>query len=186
MAELIEWLVDAREKRHLHPLLIIAILIVVFLEIHPFQDGNGRLSRVLTTLLLLQAGYTYVPYSSLESVVEQSKDRYYLALRQTQGTIRSERPDWQPWLMYFAQALQQQMQRMSVKVERERLLLSALPALSEQILAHARDHGRVTMGDIIITTGASRNTLKEHFRDLVARNQLAQHGTGRGTWYQLS
>ncbi|MGI8483096.1 MAG: Fic family protein, partial [Thermomicrobiales bacterium] len=149
------------------------------------QDGNGRRSRVLTTLLHLQAGYTYVPYSSLESVVEQSKDRYYLALRQTQGTIRSESPDWQPWLMYFVQALQQQMQRLSVKVDRERLLLSALPALSEQILAHARDHGRVTMGDIILTTGASRNTLKEHLRDLVARNQLAQHGTGRGTWYQL-
>lgn len=77
------------------------------------------------------------------------------------------------------------MKRLAVKVERERLLLSVLPALSEQIVAYARDHGRVTMGDIIITTGASRNTLKEHFRDLVARNQLAQHGTGRGTWYRL-
>ncbi|WP_246663499.1 Fic family protein [Phyllobacterium endophyticum] len=56
---------------------------VVFLEIHPFQDGNGRLSRILATLPLLQAGYVYVPYSSLESVVENSKDGYYLALRQT-------------------------------------------------------------------------------------------------------
>jgi Fic family protein len=57
-----------------HPLLLIGLWVVVFLEIHPFQDGNGRLSRVLTTLLLLQAGYAYVPYSSLESVVEQSKE----------------------------------------------------------------------------------------------------------------
>ena len=70
------------------PLLVIALCIVVFLEIHPFQDGNGRLSRALTTLLLLQAGYAYVPYSSLESVLEQNKEAYYLALRQTQGTIR--------------------------------------------------------------------------------------------------
>ena len=54
---------------------------MVFLEIHPFQDGNGRLSRILTTLLLLWAGYAHVPYGSLESVVEQSKDAYYLALR---------------------------------------------------------------------------------------------------------
>ena len=63
---------------------MISIFTVVFLEIHPFQDGDGRLSRVLTTLLLLRAGYAYVPYSSLESVVERNKERYYLALRQTQ------------------------------------------------------------------------------------------------------
>ena len=101
MTELVSWLNEAREDRTLHPLLIIAVFIVVFLEIHPFQDGNGRLSRVLTTLLLLQAGYVYVPYSSLESVIEQSKERYYLALRQTQGTIRTEAPNWQPWGCIF-------------------------------------------------------------------------------------
>jgi len=67
------------EKGQLHRLLIIALFVVVFLEIHPFQDGNGRLSRALTTLLLLQAGYAYVPYSSLESVVEHNKEAYNLA-----------------------------------------------------------------------------------------------------------
>jgi prophage maintenance system killer protein len=65
------------------PLLVTAIFTVVLLEIHPFQDGNGRLSRILMTLLLLSAGYSYLPYSSLESVIEQSKEGYYLALRQT-------------------------------------------------------------------------------------------------------
>jgi Fic family protein len=83
MAELVSWVRAREEAKDLHPLLIIAIFIVVFLEIHPFQDGNGRLSRVLTTLLLLRAGYSYVPYSSLESVIEQSKEGYYLALRRT-------------------------------------------------------------------------------------------------------
>ena len=83
MTELVTWLRDARELKRIHPLLMIAVFVVVFLEIHPFQDGNGRLSRVLTTLLLLQAGYAYVPYSSLESVIENSKEGYYLALRQT-------------------------------------------------------------------------------------------------------
>jgi len=77
MAELVAWLNEARELGRLHPLLIVAVFVVVFLEIHPFQDGNGRLSRVLTTLLLLQAGYAYVPYSSLESVIENSKENYY-------------------------------------------------------------------------------------------------------------
>ena len=82
MGELVDWLDEARQDE-LHPLIVIGIFIVVFLEIHPFQDGNGRLSRVLTTLLLLRAGYAYVPYSSLESVIEQSKEAYYLALRGT-------------------------------------------------------------------------------------------------------
>ena len=80
MAELVAWLAEARDLRRLHPLLIVAVFIVVFLEIHPFQDGNGRLSRILTTLLLLQAGYAYVPYSSLESVIENSKEGYYLGI----------------------------------------------------------------------------------------------------------
>jgi Fic family protein len=75
--------------RRIHPLLIVVVFIVTFLEIHPFQEGNWRLSRILTTFVFLQAGYTYVPYSSLESVIENSKEGYYLALRQTQGTIRS-------------------------------------------------------------------------------------------------
>jgi Fic family protein len=81
MTELVDWYNHTRKEKLLHPLLAIAIFTVVFLEIHPFQDGNGRISRVLTTLLLLQAGYSYVPYSSLESIIEESKQGYYLALR---------------------------------------------------------------------------------------------------------
>ena len=108
MTELVARVNEERETTRLHPLLIIALCVVVFLEIHPFQDGNGRLSRALTTLLLLQAGYAYVPYSSLESVIEQSKEAYYLALRQTQGTIRTEAPNWQPWLMFFLRSLAEQ------------------------------------------------------------------------------
>lgn len=186
MDELVAWLTTEREIGRLHPLLIIAVFIVVFLEIHPFQDGNGRLSRVLTTLLLLQFGYTYVPYSSLESVIERSKEGYYLALRQTQGTIRTGSPNWQPWLTFFLRALQQQKSRLASKMEREKLVISALPELSIQIIDHARQHGRVTIGDMIRVTGASRNTLKEHFRSLVKKRHLMQHGTGKGSWYALS
>lgn len=185
MAELMAWLSEARELARLHPLLIVAIFTVVFLEIHPFQDGNGRLSRVLTTLLLLQAGYAYVPYNSLESVVEQNKEAYYLALRQTQKTIHADAPDWQPWLGFFLGALRQQARRLEAKIEAEKITLSALPELSLKILDHARDHGRVAMADMIALTGASRNTLKEHFRSLVGKNMLLQQGGGRSTWYQL-
>jgi Fic family protein len=190
MAELVDWFRQAQQGA-LHPLIVIGIFIVVFLEIPPFQDGNGRLSRVLTTLLLLRAGYAYVPYSSLErfieqSVIEQSKEGYYLALRRTQGTIRTEAPDWTPWLSFFLKALQRQMRRLRGKVERERLLLAKLPDLAIQILDHARDHGRVTIADAVAITGASRNTLKLHFKTLRERGLLALHGQGRGAWYSLS
>lgn len=186
MTELVDWLAEARDLRRLHPLLIIAVFIVVFLEIHPFQDGNGRLSRILTTLLLLQAGYAYVPYSSLESVIENSKEGYYLALRQTQGTIRTDSPNWQPWLTFFIRALQQQMRRLAAKVEREKIVLADLPELAVEILDYARDHGRVTMRDMVRATGASSNTLKEHFRRLVENRLLMRHGAGRATWYELA
>ena len=185
MTELLAWVNRERESARLHPLLIIALCIVVFLEIHPFQDGNGRLSRALTTLLLLQAGYAYVPYSSLESVVEQSKEAYYLALRQTQGTIRTESPNWQPWLMFFLRSLAEQARRLEKKVEREKIMLASMPELSLQIVELARQHGRVTIGTAVRLTGASRNTLKQHFRALVERGTLNQHGSGRGVWYDL-
>ena len=185
MAELVAWVNEMREKALLHPLLIIALFVVVFLEIHPFQDGNGRLSRALTTLLLLQAGYAYVPYSSLESVIEANKDAYYLALRQTQGTIRSEAPDWQPWLLFFLHSLTAQVRRLEKKVEREKIVLAALPTFSLQIVEFAREHGRITMAEAIQLTGSNRNTLKSHFRNLIERGHLEQHGSGRGVWYEM-
>src|SRR6202034_2911611 len=122
ITELVGCLNQERELRRLHPLLIAALVIIV--AIHPFQDGNGRLSRVLTTLLLLQAVYAYVPYSSLESVIENSKEGYYLGLRQTQTTVRTNAPNWQPWLLFFMRALQQQKRRLAVKVEREKNALA--------------------------------------------------------------
>ncbi|MCE2984389.1 MAG: Fic family protein [Burkholderiales bacterium] len=185
MTELVKWLNDARELKRIHPLLIVAVFIVTFLEIHPFQDGNGRLSRILTTLLLLQAGYAYVPYSSLESVIENSKEGYYLALRQTQGTIRTETPNWQPWLIFFIRALQQQKRRLAVKVEREKNTLAALPELAVKILDYVRDNGRVTTRDMVRETGASPNTLKATFTSLVEKGLLVRHGGGRSTWYAL-
>jgi len=185
MTELVAWLKDARELGRLHPLLIVAVFIVTFLKIHPFQDGNGRLSRILTTLLLLQAGYIYVPYSSLESVIEQSKDNYYLALRQTQQSIHTETPNWQPWLLFFMRALQQQKRRLAAKVEREKGSLALLPELAVKVLDYVRDHGRVTTRDMVREFGASPNTLKTTFSSLVKKGLLVRHGGGRSIWYGL-
>lgn len=185
MRELIEWANAALETRSLHPLLVIGIFTVTFLAIHPFQHGNGRLSRILTSLLLMRCGYAYTPYSSLDSVIEKSKYGYYLALRQTQTTIRTDAPNWQPWLLFFLRFLHQQMKRLEKKVEKEHLVLAALPELSLRIQEHAREHGRVTLKEMVILTGASRNTLKEHFRKLVENRQLTMQGQGRGVWYRI-
>jgi len=140
---------------------------------------------VLTTLLLIQAGYAYVPYSSLESVIELNEEAYYLALRQTQGSIRTGAPNWHPWLAFFLRSLAEQVRRLEKKVERERIVLAALPELSLKIFEFAREHGRVIIGDAIKLTGVSRNTLKQHFRSLVERGHLNQHGGGRGVWYEI-
>jgi len=184
MTELLDWTAGNLESEELHPLICIALFIVVFLEIHPFQDGNGRLSRILTILLLLlRAGYAYVPYSSLESVIEPNKDAYYLSLRQTQLTIRAETPDWQPWLTFFLKSLQQQKTRLEKKIEHERLILGDLPELSVQILEHCREYGRVTAAEATKVTGANRNTIKDHIKTLTRVGHLVQHGAGRGTWY---
>lgn len=185
MTELVDWTRRHLAGSGLHPLLVIAVFIVVFLEIHPFQDGNGRLSRILTTLLLLRAGYAYVPYSSLEGVIERSKESYYLALRETQGTIRSNTPNWQPWMRYFLDALGKQKRRLEEKIERERSFAGDLPALSMKILELARERERVTVSEAVKATGANRNTIKGHLKALVQDGRLERRGAGRGAWYTL-
>lgn len=93
-------------------------------------------------------------------MIENSKEGYYLALRQTQKTIRSPKPNWQPWAVYFLRALQQQKQRLEKKIERERLVLGTLPELSLQIVEAVKERGRMTIGEIVNLTGANRNTVK--------------------------
>lgn len=183
MADLIDTTQDYFKCGELHPLIIIALFTVVFLEIHPFQDGNGRLSRILTTLMLLRAGYAYVPYSSLESIIEQSKDAYYLALRKTQQTIRTSAPDWQPWVLFFLKSLMQQKTRLEKKIQREHLILGDLPELSVQILELCRSRGRLTVAEAVKATGANRNTIKDHVKALTRAGHLTRHGAGRGSWY---
>lgn len=186
MEELVRWTSKATTENSLHPLLIVAVFVVVFLAIHPFQDGNGRLSRILTTLMLLRAGYSYVPYASLESVVEDNKDLYYKALRRTQTTLKSDPPDWEPWLGFFLRCLKKQKSNLAAKVEREKVSDdSSLPALSVQVLTLLRRHERLTIAEIVNHTGASQNTLKKRLRELVEAGRIQRHGKARATWYSL-
>ncbi|MDR1968463.1 MAG: Fic family protein [Burkholderiaceae bacterium] len=186
MEALVAWTRKTFDEQALHPLLVIAVFIVVFLAIHPFQDGNGRLSRVLTTLLLLRAGYAYVPYASLERVIEENKDFYYKALRRTQTTLSSETPDWGPWVSFFLRCLKRQKDGLAVRLEHERSVQSSetdLPQLSLQVLKALRATERLTIARLVEITGANRNTLKVRLRELVAAGRVQQKGKGRGTWY---
>jgi Fic family protein len=105
MLELVEWTQQAIIERKIHPLIIIGNFVVEFLSIHPFEDGNGRLSRILTNLLLLQQGYAYMPYVSHEKIIEDNKAEYYLALRQSQKTFRLQNNDMTPWMRFFLNVL---------------------------------------------------------------------------------
>lgn len=185
MKELVEWYNSQANEEAQHPLLLIAVFINVFLAVHPFSDGNGRLSRILTTLLLLRAGYSYVPYSSMESVIETNKEGYYLALRRTQQTIRTDNQNWEPWAVFFLKAMVKQKDNLARKVSEERQLRESLPALSRTILELAGTRGEITVRESEESTQANRNTIKAHLKKLVEQEYLVAVGKGRGARYTL-
>ena len=195
MTELIGWTNTQITSKELHPLLVIALFVVVFLHIHPFQDGNGRLSRALTTLLLLQLGYSYVPYSSFERVIEENKDSYYLALRRGQAELEEinakskSKSKIKPgglndWLEFFLKSMQKQKVALEAKMKYE-LSAVKMPRLSLQIVEFIRNRGATSIGEAVAATGANRNTVKLHFKNLVADGYLEKEGVGRGMRYRI-
>ena len=188
MEGLVAWTRKALDEQAHHPLLIIGVFAVTFLAIHPFQDGNGRLSRVLTTLLLLRAGYAYVPYASLERVIEENKDLYYKALRRTQTTLKKDKADWEPWLGFFLRCLKKQKDGLALRLEREREAQGGdedLPDLALEVLKALKAEERLNIAELTSITGANRNTLKVRLRDLAASGRIHMHGKARATWYSL-
>lgn len=184
MQALLHWTQESLEDKSLHPLLVIGIFNVVFLAIHPFQDGNGRLSRVLITLLLLRAGYEYVPYSSMESVIEHNKNAYYLSLRRTQGTLDNHDPDWLPWLLFFLRSLRTQKEHLMVKMEASKGWLE-LPEESVKVLEYLSTNQRITIKQAEELTEVPRATLKKRFNQLLEQGFISRQGKARGTWYIL-
>jgi Fic family protein len=184
MEALVRWTSSVLDDRSIHPLLVVGVFTVVFLAIHPFQDGNGRLSRILSTLLLLKAGYAYVPYSSLESVIERNKEAYYLALRRTQSSLEKDSPDWLPWLSFFLRSLKTQKDHLQVKMA-ESQGWEGLPSDSVKILNYLLTHERITVQEAEQLTQTPRATLKLRFNQLIESELIVRHGKARGTWYVL-
>ena len=183
MSNIVSWTSNALDMKEYHPLLVIAVFIVRFLAIHPFQDGNGRLSRALTTLLLIRSGYTYVPYSSLERIIEDNKNGYYLALRRAQSTLDGDESQLLDWITFFFNCLVRQQEFLERKLMRERILAPHSP-LSAKIMEIVKEHGKITVRNAVSLTAANRNTVKLHLKQLVNAGHLIQRGRGKGTWYE--
>lgn len=186
MNELFAWLAAEEREATLHPLLRISVFTVVFLAIHPFQDGNGRLSRVLNNLLLLRSGYSFASYSSLESVIEHNKEAYYLALRRTQTTLHGESADWEPWIQFFLRAMRTQIDRLREKLGAEATERPRLSPLAERLADLLRERGTLSVAEASETTGTNRNTIKDKLRELVEASVAELHGKGRGAHYRPS
>lgn len=184
MEDLVKWTRETLEDASLHPLMVIGVFAVVFLAIHPFQDGNGRLSRVLTSLLLLRAGYSYIPYSSLESVIEKNKQSYYISLRRTQGALKLDTQDWLPWLRFFLTALKRQKDHLSVKLsELQGARFDGLPKESVAILEYVAREGRITTAQALELAKIPRPTVRLRLDQLVEAGHLQAQGKGRGAYY---
>ncbi|EKD56626.1 MAG: hypothetical protein ACD_58C00131G0001 [uncultured bacterium] len=170
------------EKKY-HPLLIIANFLVEFLKIHPFQDGNGRISRVLTNLLLLQASYLYMPYVSHEKLVEDNKTEYYLALRRSQKTFQSKKENITPWLDFFFTILLKQSQFAIELLSKENIekLLSEKQLAVWKFLQQIEIAGT---GDIVDGTNIPRPTVKQALDVLLKLKKIERIGQGRSARYK--
>ncbi len=176
MEELVNWFNKEIKEGYYHPLLVIGVFLVHFLAIHPFQDGNGRLSRALTTLLLLKAGYLYVPYSSMESVIEASKGSYYLALRRTQKTIWSDTVDYIPWLNFFIFSLHKQKLHLEEKIKNIETT-AGLSESAKMVLGLFEKNIQLTSKEISELTGLNINTIRKILQTLLKKGYLKKYGT---------
>jgi len=185
MTDLVEHARFALLTRDVHPLVVIAHLLVVFLVVHPFQDGNGRLSRALTSLLLLGAGYEYVPYASLERVMEENKGAYYVALRNSQLAMREDPTAFGEWLLFFLRALRAQQQNLIAKLDIERSMVQ-LSEVQERILTIVDQSGRVTSSLVANRLKLPGRTVRYHLDVLIQHGLLEPIGERRGRTYRRS
>jgi len=184
MDDVLHWLAEEMEKKETHPLILIANFIFEFLAIHPFQDGNGRLSRALTTLLLLKAGYTYVSYVSLDEIIEEKKIDYYLALRKTQSRHKTKNEDITPWLNFLLDALIEQIRRANEIIEEdqpEKLLSEKQLAIYQLFRTDTLSVSEISK---LLKDSIPMATLKQALSRLVDLKLIERVGMGRGTRYK--
>lgn len=183
MQELIDWTVGALGEEKYHPLLVIGNFLVEFLNIHPFIDGNGRISRVLTNLLLLKAGYAYTPYISHEKLVEANKPDYYIALRRSQKTIKKKKEDVTPWLNFFLDIVLQQ-SKQAVELLSKENLEKLLSPKQLAVWEYLNTVVEATPGEISKQTKVARPTINQALDKLLRLKKIERIGLGRTTRYR--
>jgi Fic family protein len=184
MQELVEWTIEALKTKKYHPLLAIGNFVVEFLKIHPFRDGNGRLSRILTNLLMLQAGYLYMPYVSHEKLVEERKQEYYVALRKTQITFKSDKSDLTPWLTLFLNVILNQ-SKQAVALLNADNVEKTLSGKQLAVLEYLEKVKEATPGDIAENKKVARPTVNQVLEKLIRIKKVERIGMGRSTRYRI-
>jgi Fic family protein len=184
MQELVEWTIKAIKEQKYHPLLIIGNFVVEFLKIHPFRDGNGRLSRILTNLLMLQSGYLYMPYVSHEKLIEEKKQEYYVALRKTQITFKSENADFIPWLTFFLNIISIQSKE-AVNLLTVDNVENTLSGKQLAVLEYMQQVKEAAPGEIAKKTKVARPTVNQVLEKLLNLKKIERIGMGRSTRYRI-
>ncbi|KAF0241987.1 MAG: Fic family protein [bacterium] len=183
MNELVDWTKKALSEKKYHPLLIIGNFIVEFLNIHPFKDGNGRLSRVLTNLLLLKEGYLYMPYVSHEKLIEDNKSDYYMALRTSQKTFKTKNEDITAWFNFFLSLFFRQSQQAYNLITQENIegLLSRKQLAVWQYLQEVDE---ASPNDIAKNVHIARITVNQVLNKLLNLKKIERIGEGSGIRYR--
>lgn len=183
MQELVEFTQRALEEAKYHPLLIIGNFLVEFLNIHPFDDGNGRLSRILTNLLLLKAGYLYMPYVSHEKLIEDNKPDYYMALRKSQQTLKTKKSRIVPWLDFFFSVIFKQ-SKMAVELLSKENVEKLLSVKQLAIWNYLQSVEEASPGEIGKKTKIARPTVNQALNMLLRLKRIERIGLGRSTRYR--
>lgn len=181
--ELVEWTQEALQEKKYHPLLIAGNFLVEFLNIHPFQDGNGRLSRILTNLLLLKEGYVYMPYVSHEKLVEDNKPEYYIALRKSQKTLKTKHEDITPWLDFFLTIFLKQ-SKMAVDLLSKEQIEKLLSRKQLAVWQYLQAVDEATPGEIAKKAKVARPTVNQALDRLLRLKKVERIGLGRSTRYR--
>lgn len=187
MQELAEWTNEQLEQKAIHPLVVIGSFIYDFLSIHPFQDGNGRLSRLLTTLCLLQLNYSFIQYISFENHIELNKKAYYEALmngQKNRGTA-NERIDL--WLVFFLESLKTLTEKLEQKYDVFKSKGAYLNDRQKQIKAFITNNQPIKVSDLARQfPDITLSTLKKDLQYLRDEQVLTMIGKGKGSVYVLT
>ena len=184
MSDLVSWMKNELNKKELHPLLITSIFIYEFLSIHPFQDGNGRLSRLLTSLLLLRSGYEFIQYISFENIVEKKKKQYYKALMEGQKDRNTKKENIESWVLFFLEAMMELTQKLETKIKIYSSKGSYMNERQKKLFKAIEDSQPLKLADLdSLFKEVSVNTLKKDLLYLKKENLIATMGKGKSTVY---